>query len=111
MQNLNSAKTLSISLIFPHQLFEKHPALAKDRIIYLVEEYLFFTQYKFHKQKLVFHRSSMKFYQDFLERKKIKVIYIDSSHELSDIRKLIPHLRQKGIEEIHFGDVGAIKVY
>lgn len=92
-------------LIFPHQLFEKHPALDSDRIVYLVEEFLFFRQYKFHKQKLVLHRSSMKFYQDYLERKKLKVIYIDSTNELSDVRKLIPHLRGKGIEEIHFADV------
>ncbi|MGQ9799937.1 MAG: cryptochrome/photolyase family protein [Ignavibacterium sp.] len=104
-QNLNALKTLSISLIFPHQLFEKHPALGSDRIVYLVEENLFFTQYKFHKQKLVFHRASMKFYQEFLERKEIKVIYIDSSSELSDIRKLILYLKQKGIQEIHFADV------
>ena len=104
-QNPDSVKTLSISLIFPHQLFEKHPALDKNRIIYLVEENLFFAQYKFHKQKLVLHRSSMKFYQDYLERKKFKVIYIDSTNELSDIRKLIPFLKQKRIEEIHFTDV------
>jgi deoxyribodipyrimidine photolyase-related protein len=47
----------------------------------------------------------MKFYQDYLERKKLKVIYIDSTNELSDIRKLISHLKQKGIEEIHIADV------
>lgn len=92
-------------LTFPHQLFEEHPALDSDRVVYLTEEFLFFRQYKFHKQKLVLHRSSMKFYQDYLERNKLKVIYIDSSNELSDIRKLIPHLKRKGIEEIHFADV------
>jgi deoxyribodipyrimidine photolyase-related protein len=47
----------------------------------------------------------MKFYQDYLERKKLKVIYIEAKNELSDTRKLIPHLKQKGIEEIHFADV------
>lgn len=103
--NGNSKKIESISLIFPHQLFEEHPALDSDRVVYLTEEFLFFRQYKFHKQKLVLHRSSMKFYQDYLERNKLKVIYIDSSNELSDIRKLIPYLKQKGIEEIHFTDV------
>ncbi|MBI5808191.1 MAG: cryptochrome/photolyase family protein [Ignavibacteriales bacterium] len=92
-------------LIFQHQLFEEHPALDSDRVVYLTEEFLFFRQYKFHKQKLMLHRSSMKFYQDYLERNKLKVIYIDSSNELSDIRKLIPHLKRKGIEEIHFADV------
>jgi deoxyribodipyrimidine photolyase-related protein len=93
------------SLIFPNQLFEEHPALDTDRLVYLVEENLFFKQYKFHKQKLVFHRASMKSYQDYLERKKFKVIYIDSKNELSDIRILIQHLKQKGIEEIHFAEV------
>lgn len=47
----------------------------------------------------------MKFYQDYLERKKLKVISIDSKNELSEIRILIPHLKQKGIEEIHFTDL------
>jgi deoxyribodipyrimidine photolyase-related protein len=92
-------------LIFPHQLFEIHPALDSDRVVYLIEEFLFFRQYNFHKQKLVLHRSSMKFYRDYLERKKHKVIYIDSTNELSDVRKLIPHLKQNGIREIHFSDV------
>ena len=92
-------------LIFPHQLFKDHPSVQKNSTIYLIEEFLFFRQYKFHKQKLVIHRSSMKFYQDSLERKEHKVIYIDSKNELSEIRVLIPHLKQKGIEEIHFADV------
>jgi deoxyribodipyrimidine photolyase-related protein len=92
-------------LVFPHQLFEDHPAIEKNSTIYLIEEFLFFRQFKFHKQKLVFHRSSMKFYQDFLERKDLKVVYIDSDNELSRIRLLIPHLKQTGIEEIHFADV------
>jgi deoxyribodipyrimidine photolyase-related protein len=103
--NENSKKIKLSSIIFPHQLFEEHPALDSERVVYLVEEFLFFRQYKFHKQKLVLHRSSMKFYQDYLERKKLKVIYIDSTNELSDVRKLIPHLIEKGIEEIHFADV------
>lgn len=91
-------------LIFPHQLFEENPVVNKNKSVYLIEEFLFFRQYKFHKQKLVLHRSSMKFYQDFLERKKLKVTYIEAKNELSDIRKLILHLKQKGIEEIHFAD-------
>jgi deoxyribodipyrimidine photolyase-related protein len=95
----------NITLIFPHQLFEKHPALDSNRDVYLVEETLFFNQYKFHKQKLAFHRASIKFYESFLKDKKFKVNYIDSTNPLSDVRKLIPHLKQKRIEEIHFADV------
>ena len=92
-------------LIFPHQLFKSHPALEKKRDIFLVEEYLFFRQFKFHKQKLVFHRASMKFYEDFLQNKKLKVNYIDSTSKLSDVRKLIPYLKKIGIKEIHLADV------
>ena len=91
--------------IFPHQLFEKHPALAKDRIVYLVEENIFFSQYKFHKQKLVFHRASMMFYEKYLKDKNFKVKYIESGSNLSDIRKLIPKLKKDGFGEIHFAEV------
>ncbi len=88
------------ALIFPHQLFEHHPALAKNRTVYLVEEALFFRQYKFHKQKLLLHRASMKFYQSFLKKKNHKVVYIESGDKLSDIRNLIPNIKENGVNEI-----------
>ena len=93
------------ALIFPHQLFEHHPVAAKNRVVYLVEEDLFFRQYKFHKQKLLFHRASMKFYQSFLKKKNHKVVYIESCDRLSDIRNLIPNLKENGINEIHLAEV------
>ena len=37
--------------------------------------------------------------------KNLKVNYIDSTNELSDVRKLIPYLKKIGIKEIHFADV------
>jgi deoxyribodipyrimidine photolyase-related protein len=93
------------ALIFPHQLFERHPALAKNRTVYLVEEALFFKQFKFHKQKLLFHHASMRFYQSFLEKKNYTVVYIESGNKLSDIRNLMPSLKKDGVTEIHFADV------
>ena len=95
----------SATLIFPHQLFEKHPALAKIRFVYLVEECLFYNQYKFHKQRLVFNRASMKFYEKYLIRKNYKVKYVESNNDLSDIRKLIPQLKKEGFSEIHITEV------
>lgn len=95
----------SALLIFPHQLFEKHPALEKDSLIYLIEEHLFFKQYNFHKQKLAFHRASLKFYKDYLQKEKRQVVYIESNNEISDIRKLIPQLKKDGIDEIRFVEV------
>jgi deoxyribodipyrimidine photolyase-related protein len=95
----------AVSLIFPHQLFEKHPAISNNRPIFLIEELLFFTQYNFHKQKLVFHRASMKGYQRFLESKGYAVTYIEAKEKVSDIRVLLTDLKQKGISEIHYANV------
>tara|TARA_R110002096_G_scaffold67528_1_gene163693 strand:+ start:210 stop:482 length:273 start_codon:yes stop_codon:yes gene_type:complete len=77
----------AINLIFPHQLFAESPLMDNGEEVYLIEEYLFFKQFMFHKQKLAFHRASMKCYQHFLEKKGIKVNYIESNNKLSDIRQ------------------------
>lgn len=93
--------SLAISLVFPHQLFQEHTALQKGRTIYLVEEYLFFRQYTFHQQKLVLHRASMQFYQQWLISQGYQVIYIDTNHPLQDCRALVKELANEQITEIH----------
>ncbi len=95
----------AVTLIFPHQLFEKHPALTKDRPVYFTEEFLFFTQYNFHKQKLVFHRATMMAYQNYLKRKGYEVRYIEAKEKIADLRNLLPYLKTKGVSEIHYSDV------
>lgn len=92
------------AIIFPHQLFEDNPVIAKGREIYLLEEYLFFRQYKFHQQKLLLHRATMKGYEDFLGTKKLNVNYIDAADAMSDIRQLLTAVSQKGIDTIHYAD-------
>ncbi len=94
----------SISIIFPHQLFKNAPILEREEPIYLVEEYLFFKQYLFHKQKIAFHRASMKEYEALLKSKNLEVFYIDSIADTSDIRKLIPKLKQEGISHVNYID-------
>jgi len=94
----------SINILFPHQLFKAHALLQNSHPIYLVEEYLFFKQYHFHQQKIAYHRATMQFYKDYLVKKKLEVYYIESIQEISDIRKLILHLKEKGIQEIHYLD-------
>ncbi|GAB3658081.1 cryptochrome/photolyase family protein [Echinicola sediminis] len=90
----------SINIIFPHQLFEKSPLTENGHPVYLVEEYLFFRQYKFHQQKLLFHRASMKAYADFLKNKGLEVHYVPSTERTSDIRKLIPQLADEKVQRI-----------
>ena len=76
---------MKAGLLFPHQLFEQNPLIASCDRIYLVEEFLFFRQYRFHKQKVAFHRASMKFYADYLQRKGVEIIYINAHSEYGDI--------------------------
>ncbi len=92
---------MEVSLIFPHQLFEDHPSIGDGRMVYLIEEFLFFNQYKFHKQKLAFHRASMKSYAHYLNTKGFEIKYIESTDERSDIRKLVESLN---VAKVHFID-------
>ena len=94
-----------IFLVFPHQLFKDISLLQQTDEIYLVEELLFFRQYNFHKQKLVLHRASMKYYEDYLKQNKLKVNYIDAFDKENDIRVLASVLSDKKIGEIDFYDV------
>lgn len=48
------------ALVYPHQLFEDHPALLGADVGYVIEDPLFFSQYAFHRQKLMLHRASLK---------------------------------------------------
>ena len=95
----------SISLVFPHQLFKNNPAVIKGIPIYLVEEHLFFRQYNFHKQKLILHRASMKFYESFLQTVKHKVTYIDTTDPTNEIKHLIDALAKQKVTEIHIAEV------
>ncbi len=97
-------KNKKIGIIFPHQLFEQNILFSTCETIYLVEEWLYFKQYNFHKSKIAFHRASMKFYVAFLQSKNIKVVYIESIDVLSDIRKLIPFLKSNGANEFEYVD-------
>jgi deoxyribodipyrimidine photolyase-related protein len=90
----------AINIIFPHQLFKNDSILKSYKEVYLIEEFLFFKQYRFHKQKIAFHRASMKHYQQYLENKGIKVKYIDSENHLSDIRNFSDEIIGNKITEI-----------
>lgn len=91
-------------IIFPHQLFEQNILISTCSTIYLVEEWLFFRQYRFHKRKIALHRASMKFYENYLLTKNIEVVYIDAFNELADVRKLIPELKAKGVHTFEYID-------
>jgi len=80
-----------INIVFPNQLFEKVDHFEGKEVV-LIEEFLFFKQFNFHKKKLVFHRNSMKNYEDYLIKSGINVEYIETSNKFSDIRQFISNL-------------------
>lgn len=88
----------AVNLIFPNQLFREHSLLTNGNPVYLIEEYLFFKQYAFHKQKLAFHRASMRTYQTYLENLGLTVQYVDSADQLSDIRNFQLEIENKNIQ-------------
>jgi deoxyribodipyrimidine photolyase-related protein len=73
-------------LIFPHQLYYKNINLKDIDIIYIVEEPRFFTDFKFHKLKLVYHRASMKRYMMHLKKTSNSVHYVEY-HDASEMYK------------------------
>ena len=93
-----------VNLIFPNQLFEKSPLFNYNVKTYLIEEYLFFKQYKFHKQKIFFHRISMKKYHDFCSKYFDEIEYVDSLNEKSEIRSLLKELLIKNVKKINYID-------
>jgi deoxyribodipyrimidine photolyase-related protein len=92
---------LKALVLFPHQLYFDFPdSIDQKTVVYLLEEHLFFRQYSFHKQKLIFHRASMKAYAEVLRNSGNTLVYVDALEEIADIRKLVPHLKHEGFDEI-----------
>ena len=95
----------TVFLVFPHQLYKELDLLKSAKKIILIEESLFFNQYNFHKQKLVLHRASMKYYESYLKNNKLSVEYIESVLKVSDVRILINDLSESGFDQIEYYDV------
>lgn len=88
-------------LVFPHQLFEDNFTLSGNHIFVLVEDALYFKQYQFHQQKLVFHRASMQYYKAQLVRKNKPQLYFDASSH-TDLNNLVAQLIERNIVEITY---------
>lgn len=88
-----------ILVLFPNQLFEiKYINEINPDEVILWESNLHFTQYKFHKSKILLHRASMKYYEDYLIENKIKIKY----YEFNEINKLKDLLNIYKNDEINY---------
>ena len=64
-------------LILPTQLYEEILNMKEFNNIYLYEHPYYFNHFKFHKQKLILHRATMKNFQDKLVEHNFNVTYIN----------------------------------
>jgi deoxyribodipyrimidine photolyase-related protein len=101
---------MEITLIFPHQLFQNHPAIAKGREIRLIEDPLFFGNdphwpAAMHQQKLLLHRASMKAHAAELEAAGHTVYYVDVPDGTdTDSADLLEKTLPNTITGIHLAD-------
>lgn len=91
------------ALIYPHQLFADHPALAGASQAVMVGEPLLFTQYPFHRQKLILHRVTMKRYAVDLQTRKLKVHYV-AAGEMADTAAVAGVLKRLRIRSVQYID-------
>ena len=100
---------LKILLVFPHQLFQKHPGLDQepDKVV-LIEDSLFFGDWhypaKFHKQKLWLHRASMKRYAETLREAGYNVSYLDYDPKKQSLQTHLKKVCGKTKTQLIIGD-------
>ncbi len=73
-------------IILPNQLFENLDIFEKnpDEDVIIFEHPLYFTEFTYHKMKLVLHRASMKYYFDYLKKNiKNKITYLDFDEKIT----------------------------
>ncbi|MEO0414711.1 MAG: cryptochrome/photolyase family protein [Verrucomicrobiota bacterium] len=96
----------AITLVFPHQLFPNHPALCRDREIHLIEDTLYFgdpfaSPGRFHQQKILLHRASMKAAADWWSEAGYSVHYHDYYRQTTISEWLKAQAPRLEITEIH----------
>lgn len=99
-----------ITLIFPHQLFQNHPSLEKDRPVYLLEDPLFFgtdSQQplpQLHPFKPVLHRASLLAYQEWLEKEGYSVFHLALPSKPATTATQLAKLPLADLQALHLCD-------
>ena len=91
------------ALVYPHQLFAPHPSIEGAGLVVFVEDPLFFSQYPFHRQKLMLHRASMKRYAATLAESGVKMRCLDAG-ELPKTASIAEHLAKWKVKSVQVVD-------
>jgi deoxyribodipyrimidine photolyase-related protein len=93
---------IHVRLVFPHQLFVTHFETDPSTIFVLIEDDLYFRQYKFHKQKLVLHRASMQSFAQALTQDGRPVECLESSPQQSSMTALAELLNRLNVDQASY---------
>ncbi len=99
---------MDLSLVFPHQLFEHHPALRVGRTVALIEDPLLFGTdprwpIQVHRQRLLLHRASMNAYAEMLQAKGFTVLRVLQGQAASTA-EILGDLLDQGYRAFHLAD-------
>ncbi len=99
---------MELTLIFPHQLFQEHPALESGREVVLIEDPLLFGTdpawpQQLHRQKLILHRASMQAFADALHQRGFSV-RVQRHDEATDTTAHLQKLYDAGYRSFHCVD-------
>ena len=98
---------MEATVIFPHQLFARHPSIRRGRPVFLIEDPRFFGEpesaLQFHKNKLVLHRASMTAYREFLVTAGHNVHYV-AYERIHSTKNLFDALRKAAVNAIYLAD-------
>lgn len=83
---------MEVFLVYPHQLF-RETLEAKADLTLLIEDTLFFTQYKFHKQKIAYHRATMTHFYSELKGNKDYISAEDPRHHTKELFAYLNELK------------------
>ncbi len=95
---------MTVAVVFPHQLFDHHPAVVANRTIFLIEDSLFFGDRRyplsFHKHKLILHFASMDLWQRRMEARghRVERIRYDRERTAGDH---LGAMAEAGAREVH----------
>jgi deoxyribodipyrimidine photolyase-related protein len=95
---------MEYALVFPHQLYNDTSWIDRKATVFLIEDELYFRQHRFHVNKLILHRASMKAYADLLTGRGFHVVYIDARDEKASLDNFFRDLSKRHCKQLAFTD-------
>ena len=94
-----------VRVVLPHQLFESHLDAEPGTRFVLVEHDLMFRQYRFHVQKLILHRASIRRFAERLRARGFEVDVLETDADESSHDQLVGYLSRRKPASVHLYDV------